>query len=440
MQGSKLINENEIKISSGANVISLRTLLVTRIGNNYPLEGSFEFEIHSEKNLFFSYPAAVVRYIGTNWHSIAHTTQRIYSELSGDSNELMHSSFRAEEGNQTIPSETWFEPFFIIHNGLDKITDEDMEIEIQSINQSLRSYKIPRIKWASRETKVFWLKDLCNYRLITGGGIGTYTVKFKVKGVFPRIIAGIEDTRNGAWSIDHTNFAAKSGPAVEDVFEVSPKSKNNLVFVMPNLAQESWNSFADIYPTGPAGNFSVDVNEDGRNTAIKLTEGNKRLMRRVKLHNSKSTTFSFQNKDGFLPKRFHMGLHYQFKDGAPGFLIDGPLPISAKPVSTRWSPIFSGQKFENYILLSDRKLGDKEFTGFTAEIAFYNAAGNDPLRRNLEVNPGDTLVFSIEQDEQLKDFISGGPAWAYMKFQPASYAVVHYLSRLGNSIATCHAF
>ena len=360
--------------------------------------------------------------------------------MSGDSNELVHSSFRAEEGNQTIPSETWFEPFFIIHNGPNEITDEDMDLEIQSIDQRIRSYRIPRIKWASRETKVFRLKDLCNYRSVTGGDIGTYTVKFKVKGVFPRIIAGIEDTRNGAWSIDHTNFAAKSGPAVEDIFEVSPGSKNNLVFVMPNLPEDGWNSFADIYPTGAASNFSVVVDEEGRNTTIKLGENNKRLMRRVRLNNGKSTIFSFQNRDGFLPRRFHMGLHYQYKDGAPGFLIDGPLPISAKPTSTRWSPIFSGQNIENFILLSDRKLGNKEFNGFTTEVAFYNATDGEPLRRTLKVNPGDTLVFSIEQDEQLKDFISSGPAWAFMKFQPACHAVVHYISRLENSVATCHAF
>lgn len=440
MQGSRLFIEDDIKISNGANLFSLRSLLRSNLGDNYHGEGSFEFEIHCDENLFISYPAAVVRYKGSDWHTLAHSTQRIYAESSGDSEVLVNSIFSAEEGNQTIQSEPWFEPFFIIHNGLAEFIDEDMEVQIQSINQRIHTINLPRMHWAPRETKVFWLKDICDYRNVTGKNIGTYTVKFRVQGVFPRIIAGIEDIRNGAWSIDHTNFAASFGPAVEDVFEVSPDSNDNLVFVMPNMEEEGWSSFADIYPTGANSKFSVLINNGVDNVPVKLENKDKRLMHREKLKGVKSVCFSFQNEDGFLPRRFHMGLHYQYKDGAPGFLIDGPAPADAKPTSTRWSPIFTEQGQENFILISDRKLGNENSEGFTAEVNFYSAKDVEPMRRTFEVAPGGTLTFKIEDDEQLREFISTGPAWAYMKFQPACYAVVHYVSRLSKSVATCHAF
>jgi hypothetical protein len=440
MQGSRLFIEDDIKILNGANVFSLHSLLRSNLRDNYPVEGSFEFEIHGEENLFVSYPAAVVRYKGPDWHTLAHSTQRIYAESSADSEEIVHSAFRAEEGNQTIHSEPWFEPFFIIHNGPAEFIDEYMEVQIQSINQRIRTFSFPRMNWAPRETKVFWLRDLCDYRNVTGQDIGTYSVKFSVQGVFPRIIAGIEDMRSGAWSIDHTNFAASSGPVAEDVFKTTPDSIDNLVFVMPNMQEEGWNSFADIYPTGLNSKYSVFVNNGVDNVPIRLENKNKRLMHREKLKSEKSVCFSFQSEDGFLPRRFHMGLHYQYEDGAPGFLIDGPLPANTKPVSTRWSPIFTEQGQENFILMSDRKLGNENSKGFTAEVAFYNAKDDEPMCRTFEVSPGGTLTFKVEDDEQLKEFISTGPAWAYMKFQPACYAVVHYISRMTKSVATCHAF
>ena len=167
MLGRSLFVEENINIFNGANLISLRTLLANKLGEDYPSEGSFEFEILSSENLFISYPAAVVRYKGPNWHTLAHTTQRIYSKSSGDDTELLSSSFLAEEGNQTIPSETYFEPFFIIHNGPTDLIDDDMEIEIQSINQRKQLFKVPTMNWLRRETKIFWLKDLCDYRSVT---------------------------------------------------------------------------------------------------------------------------------------------------------------------------------------------------------------------------------------------------------------------------------
>ena len=56
------------------------------------------------------------------------------------------------------------------------------------------------------------------------------------------------------------------------------------------------------------------------------------------------------------------------------------------------------------------------------------------------MEPGETLVLDIEKDAKLSEYISRGSAWAYLKFNPACYAVVHYVSRLNKSVAVCHAF
>lgn len=440
MAGQKLFVQKDLKIIRGANVFSLKQLLKDNFKNSYPKEGSFEFEILCDEHLFMSYPAAVVRYVGSDWHTLAHSTQRIYSETSGDSLDLISSEFLAEEGNQTIQSEEWFEPFFIIHNGPHDLVDEEMKIEIQSINQETEVFNLPTVSWLPRETKTFWLKDLCDYRSVTGGDIGTFSVKFKVAGVFPRIVAGLADTRNDSWSIDHTNFAAKSGPVLNDVFDVTSGSDDNLVFVMPNIVEDGWRAYADIYPTFPKGEFSVQLN-DGRSEWIReLEKFDKQSMIRVDLKNEVSTSFSFQNIELKLPRRLHMGLHYQYRDGAPGFLIDGPLPHTASPISTRWCPIFADRNQSNYILISDRKLGSDSLKGLSATISFFNESDANPIVRNFEIKAGDTLTLEIEQEKELKNFIGVGMAWAYIKFSEPCHPVVHYVSRFEKSVAVCHAF
>ena len=99
---------------------------------------------------------------------------------------------------------------------------------------------------------------------------------------------------------------------------------------------------------------------------------------------------------------------------------------------------FSEQGQENYILMADRSLGGEGPTGFTAEVA-YNPHDEKPMLRSFKWIQGQCSI-QHRGGQGLKKFTSSGPAWAFMKFQPACYAVVHYISRFGSSVAACHAF
>ena len=92
---------------------------------------------------------------------------------------------------------------------------------------------------------------------------------------------------------------------------------------MPNLTEDGWNSFADIYPTGAVSNFSVDIDEEGRNTTIQLGENNKRLMRRVRLHKAKSTTFSFI----FLDKAYILCILFSSSVSSNGIFVFLPYTL-----------------------------------------------------------------------------------------------------------------
>ena len=69
-------------------VVGIVYWLMNIINNNIE-EGSIELEFTSRSNMFISYPAVIVRYIGKNWHTSAHSSQRIFSKSSGDGKELL---------------------------------------------------------------------------------------------------------------------------------------------------------------------------------------------------------------------------------------------------------------------------------------------------------------------------------------------------------------
>lgn len=440
MNGDLIQQEKIEHLVDGANVISIKQRIAASNSATLKREGSFEFEIIAEDNLFVSYPAAVVRYVGPGWHTVAHTTQRIFSEKSGDHPDIIDQTFVAEEGNQTIHPDPWLEPFFIIHNGPYHMPDDEVIIKITNDIGETHEFLVSLGLWEPRQTKLFFLRDLCDFRNAANGRLATYRIKFNVRGIFPRIIAGIHDDRNNALSIDHTNFAATTGPAISDSFVCEENSKNNLVFVMPHITRRGWKSFVDVYPTFPDGDFSVSIEEDGQTRVEDLAVQSEKRLKRFEHQNSKTSSFSFESAGRVLPRRFHMGIHYQYEDGTPGFLIDGPMPSIARAVSTRWCPIFAETDQENIILIADRCIGSDEWIGVTGTVSFFNEAGDPPIKRNISVPPRGVQELAIVDDTELSEFLSGGHGWAYFRFEPASHAVVHYLSRRGKSVATCHAF
>jgi len=253
------LQEKEIH-KIGAHVIHLQNLLDTLPTEHRLNEGSIELEFFSKQNLVMPYPAIIIRYVGENWHTSAHTTQRNFSTDSADTEERINKPFLAEEGNITIHNNSDYEPFFIIHNGKDSLSQADLAVTVTSKSGKEITSDTIKLNWSPYQTRVFNLDDLIDFRSFLGGQIGALKVKFVITGIFPRIIAGQRSLSDGHWSIDHTNFAASEGPVLDDVFDVNPeKNFKNLVFNIPNNPNDGWKCFADIYPTFPEKKYSVDV-------------------------------------------------------------------------------------------------------------------------------------------------------------------------------------
>ena len=450
LDGSKIHGEEFTLSRTGAYVIRVNDLL-SKTSNHASLtqnyEGSVELEILSNTNLVINNPAALVRYLGKTWHTNVHSTQRYFSETSGDDEKIIANPYIADEGNFTIPAEPELEPFFIIHNGPNELVDNQMNVTVIAEDGRKICIKINSQKYSAYETKLFSLKDHIDYRSFLKGSFGSMTIQYTSCGVFPRLVAGHENIRDFYWSIDHTNFAALDGSVMKDVFVPNTETGfNNLVFDLPNNSEEGWTCFADLYPTYPFENYHVEVIDRDRsgktlnNNSYALKSEMERPITRIRTSHVPSAEFIFHS-DTVLPRRFHMGIHYRVNDGNYGYLIDGPLPHEYPGTRTRWSPVFEAEECDNYLLIANPKLGHK-IVSVSFCVKLFNAFGDQPLVTDFTLNEYESQCIRLSDAfAGMKEYLKGSSGWIYLTANDKQHSVVHYVSiKNKNSVACCHAF
>lgn len=442
MDGTKMFEQEVPLPEKGSVEINVAEVLHRKGYNQNKMCGSIELQILSATNLFIAYPAAVVRYKSKDWHTTAHSSQRIFSELSGDKN--FGQLIFAEEGNQTIQENLNLEPFFIIHNGGSRHDDEQAFLEVITDLGKRIKLKLPKLEWHPFETKHFYLKDLVEYREILNGRTGTYRLGYHISGVFPRLVAGFENTETGSWSIDHTNFAATSGPAIEDHFSVNhQKEFKNLVLNVPTTQDKKWQCYVDIYPTYPNDDYQVKITGGNgfsdEQKLINLPNIEEAGITRIPLANEDATEISFAAKEK-LPRRFHLGIHYQYNDSDPAFIITGPVPWEDSPSVTKWSPLFGDSK--NYLFIASRYVGDEQPESVQFSGRIYNSFAAEPLQFDFNLAATEAKVIALEEEiPELSTFLTNKSGWIYMKSDKPSKTVLNYVSVYNeHSLACDHVF
>ena len=445
-----MFHQSELKVEGlGGFTIEINDILDSVPGA--PDEGSVEIEFLAPVNIAIAYPAAIVRYLGDDWHTVAHSSQRYYSETSGDDPEMVGRIQLAEEGNITILEGGSAEPFVIAHNGPVAIDPAPVEVTVHSVDGDSISAQTEPLGWAPFQTRVLHLSELIEYRAFLAGRRGTFALRMLVGGVFPRMIGGNE--RNDQWSIDHTNFAATGGEGVADVIPMhGDEHFKELVFNLPNNVVAGWNCYADIYPTYPAkSGYTLEVREIDRDGAprtlkrVPVASGGSDSFPRISMDNASAEGTNLEilfRHEREVPRRFHTGIHYQVGDGLPGFLTDGPLPHSTPPIRSRWFPVFEPGETENYLMIANRTIGDEPAQTVTYRVKLFNSHGDEPMVGEFTLEPWASTCLGVE------DLIPGGidflrrkPGWFYIIASVPQRGVLHYASLRGtSSVAVCHAF
>ena len=444
MLGNILLLSEKKLDRRGSYTIDVDTLLkdINEVDSN---EGSIELEFFSKEDLFISFPAVVVRYIGDSWHTSAHSCQRKFSKESGDPIDKINELFFAEEGNVTINNEESTDSFFIIHNGPLTLKRADLSVIVTSENGNKIKSKVFKYDWKSHQTRVFNLRDMIDYKSFLNQKIGTYTVNFEVKGVFSRIIMGERDYEENNWSIDHSNFAATEGPVLNDLFETSsPSYRKNLIFNVPNNSSDGWECGVDIFPTYPDDNYMVYISKSGLKEnihEISLDKKSKKQIHRIDCSKEGNFQLSFDHEK-FLPRRFHIGINYRIGEGRFAFLTDGPMPYLEKNIYSRWMPIFDTDKCQNYILIANRSFDDSKSQEILFEVSLFNSFGDAPLISNFKIDKFESKRLDVRSLFNLyDDYLKGDSGWIYLRSNIANIANIHYASvKSKKSLAIDHAF
>ena len=413
-------------------------------------QGSIEIEFLSKKDIAIAYPAAVVRYVGKKWHTAAHTSQRYFSKDSGDDDSNIDTICEIEEGNLTISSDKRIEPFLIIHNGQKAVESHKPIITIFSSDGKDTIIECEAWSWAPYQTRFVRLSELCDFKSILGNKAGSYSIKTLIGGVFPRLIGG--NILKNQFSIDHTNFAATDGPAASDVFpsKGDPNFKE-LVFNLPNNIADNWRCYIDLYPTYPSSDYIINkslIDQKGdivESEKVCIAKDGEKKLDRIEMDNKLAKNSNLElsihhNVD--LPRRFHMGIHYQVADGLPGFLTDGPIPYTTNPIKTRWFPIFDVSNCKNYLMLANRFMASEQPQRVNYELKLFNCSGENPIITQITLNPYESkCVFIHEIFPDLGTYLSGNSGWIYLRSNLPQRSVCHYASLMGsNSIAVDHVF
>jgi hypothetical protein len=453
--GSIACRESELLSFKGARTVTVAELLQRAGRPAQPFEGSLEVEVLSSVNLHIPYPAVVVRYHGAGWHSTAHSYSRVLAEASGDSVERITALQTTCEGNWTVHPDPELETFFVIHNGAESIAPHEMRLVLTNSRGERLASVLPDISYVPWETRRFFPGRFMDVAGHLEGQPGCLEIATHLSGVFPRMLCGHVRAVDSAMTVDHSNFNYTGAAGSEDCLPTSAAgTKKPLGFVVPTLAGADWSCWADFYPTYPDHDYrgtiivrAADGQERARSAAI-IGEGGRPGIVRVPVSDLVaphddwgSVDFTITHAER-VPTRFHMGIHYRYRDGLPAFLIDGPMPYTATGIRSRWFPVIFDADTRTLLLISNQVFDSADAAELSYEVLVHNARGDEPLQQHFELAAGATLAVDLrEVIPGIEAYLGSDAGWVVLKADKPALSVVHYMMLKGkDSLAVDHAF
>lgn len=441
---------------AGARTVTITSLL-QHAGRppSQPFEGSVEMEVLSSVNLHIPYPAVVVRFHGPGWHSTAHSYSRFLSEASGDSAERIDAIQLTCEGNWTVHADQGLETFFVIHNGPHATGLHELRLALTNHRGATLRASIPGVGYSPGETRRFFPNRYMDVARHLEGQPGCLEVSTQVAGVFPRMLCGHVRAGDGALSVDHSNFNYTGQAGLEDCLATSAAgTKKPLGFVVPTLAGPDWSCWADFYPTYPDRDYrgtlitrAKDGHEVARCDALIGEREQPGIVRVhvsdfVRAHDQAGAVDFTITHSLRVPTRFHMGIHYRYREGMPAFLIDGPMPYTATGIRSRWFPVLFDTDTRTLLFISNQVFDANAATDLSYEISAYNEQGDKPLQKHFALPAGATLAEDVrELIPGLEEFLGGKAGWVYLRADQPALSVAHYVMLKGtDSLAVDHAF
>jgi hypothetical protein len=442
----ELVSKFNYNLKKGAsNSIDLKNLIPKNIllnleekSNSFNFVGSIEIKFISEVDLKVAYPAVICRYYSDKWHTTFHSSQRIMSYQSGD---LIQENNIVEinEGNMLIDPNEDVETILIITNGTKKVESQIGQLLIEGNNEKINlKFELPNLK----PFQTYFLeinKIIKANSQITQNQHYYATVKFNISNdIFPRMIYGYCDKKNGELSLDHTNFG-KSNNSDSDTFHSSSKSYN-MLYSLPSTPWNDVSTSIALPPSYPDGKYKLKINS--LNNKIKknyiLTRETKSRFKLKK--DILPCTLSFE-KD-ILPRRFHTVFMYKVNSSRlSNFFTDGPYPRDSRMPGFRWAPFWLREN-QSFIQISPRSFSFQEKKKINIFLKIYSERGYEGESLISIENNNDFLIDQKFFKERFKNIEKSIKIlWLTFSYDKENnIPVFHYISRRKNSICVDHAF
>ena len=430
---------------SSSNVIDLKKLIPENILSNLSNEfsnfdfiGTIEVEFLSNFDLKVAYPAVICRYFSDNWHTSFHTSQRIMNKLSGDLFQKNQTQY-INEGNMLLNFKKNIETILIITNGTQSIMSQKAELLVEGNNKSEKfEFELPPFK--PYQIRILEITKIIGSRLDGWLKDSLYaTVRFVLSNdIFPRMIYGLLDKKNGDLSLDHTNFG-KSESSDLDVFKSSGGSYD-LLYSLPSTPWIDVLTEIHLPPSYPQGNYELNIESLDfvykENHCISFENKSK-----IDFQN-KSLPCAISYENAILPRRFHTTFIYKVKKSdLYGFFTDGPLPRNSKLPGFRWAPFWVNEN-QSYIQIAPRSFSKNIKKNFDILIKLYSERGFHG-EFFLKIPLSDDFIIDSNFLERNFDDIDKSLTLLWITFsygKENNVPVFQYISRRKNSICVDHAF
>lgn len=410
--------------------------------------GSLEIEFFSTVNLVFPFPATVINYYGPKFSSVVHTAQRIYNDYDDMRN---NSQTAVPESGFNIYADENIEPYIGVINGNAPVLDSIFEMEFYNTENETFKSNLNLGTLAPYQTTMLYPARILDLKSFLKGKAGAGKLKFKVNGVFPRLIVGNLDHSLPAMTITHTYYDCSEAATQKDYWmPVDPKwYPASLMAPAYTKSGEFTNIY--FYPIYSPSKFTIDIEFHdraghlaGRKNNFLIIEAPQKNLIQLEI-NKVARELGISTSDNLairlsarpvgnfkLPARIKIGLDIgQRLFHMPCNICTNLQPYipswETKPSTFRWSPVLADHPGACLWIINASPEVDYQKSA-EVKVIFYREQDTQTLTRQITIPPLGFTVINLDEDKELEVFFGGQVGWCTMA-STAPYTTSIYLSR-----------
>lgn len=444
-----LISGKEVLINEPKGYsIKIRDLL-KEVNWAVDFEGSIDLEFYSSRPMGFAVPAILCLYKGNDWQSFIHSYVRTYSQASGDKTDDICNLKTAEESNLTIRENENVESVIIIHNGPFHLESFNFQIEVFNYEGKSQIIQIPIDKALPFETFSLKLCDFTNLKTFLADQLAWISVKFPVKGIFPRIMAADLRKSDGAvLSVAHSHH--NSANSTEYLEYTGNNIPEKLMFIsLPSSDELPWVTNLYCYRTYPEDVFYIreahfsklgEILSSKVSPMVAELDFNRKKL--LKLNSGKTPDdseiidFTLIPKHNKIPARIHLAVEFMVPNNISTCIFTtGFAPFIKPRYSTYWFPILNMTDRDDYFVFINTDLSSEYNTEIDASVIIFRNQDSEMIKSELRLSANTGKATKLENFiPNIKQFLSGTSGWCYLKMhKPVNahlyYACIHNISK-----------